>query len=150
MTSTNIVDVVDGWCGAAYDEKGAATKQKFHRLAATKLRALAVELALPASSYEVRSNKAGDAVTGEVTLHGEQVYVQVTGLQGILARTCKGRRDYGGGRNHWLPLSLLDDVPRLAQAIKGRLEREKGGQGCSPGGAEPGATLASAAAPTAT
>jgi len=59
------------------------------------------------------------AVSGEVTLHHEQLYVQIcqpaTGCDsGILIRTCRGRKDYTGGRNHFAPLSLLDDIPVLA------------------------------------
>lgn len=62
------------------------------------------------------------AVSGEVTLHHDHVYVQVGqfGLSsghGILIRACKGRKDYTGGPNHFLPLSKLDDIAALAAAI---------------------------------
>ena len=36
---------------------------------------------------------------------------------GVLIRTCQGRRDYTGGANHYAPLSLLDDLPALADRI---------------------------------
>ena len=37
---------------------------------------------------------------------------------GILIRTCEGRKDYTGGRNHFAPLSLLDDIPALASRCR--------------------------------
>lgn len=37
---------------------------------------------------------------------------------GILIRTCKGRRDYVGGRNHFAPLSMLDDLSALASRVR--------------------------------
>ena len=44
---------------------------------------------------------AGTAVSGEITLHGDHLYVQVSqsalgSHSGILFRTCKGRKDYVG------------------------------------------------------
>jgi hypothetical protein len=63
------------------------------------------------------------AVSGEITLHHDRIHVQVcqpaTGADsGILIRTCEGRRDYTGGRNHFVPLSLLDDIPALAVRVR--------------------------------
>ena len=37
---------------------------------------------------------------------------------GILIRTCEGRRDYEGGRNHLAPLSLLDHPAELAEYVR--------------------------------
>src|SRR3546814_14054234 len=61
------------------------------------------------ASFDLRSNQGGIAVSGEITLHHEHVYVQVcqpaTGADsGILIRSCKGRRDYTGGPNNFAPL----------------------------------------------
>jgi hypothetical protein len=104
----------------AYNE---ANKAAFHREARKRLAQLAVELDLPLGSYDLRSNKAGIAGSGEVTLHGLDVYVQVsqssmgTG-RGILYRTCKGRRDYSGGTNNFASLYELDDPRALAARIK--------------------------------
>ena len=63
----------------------------------------------------MRSNRGGVAVSGEVTLHGQNLYVQIcqpaTGHDsGILIRTCEGRKDYTGGANNFAPLSLLDNL----------------------------------------
>ena len=64
-------------------------------------------------------------MSGEVTLHHDRVYIQVsqpaTGHDsGILIRRCKGRKDYTGERNHFASLSLLDDLPALASARQRR------------------------------
>jgi hypothetical protein len=37
---------------------------------------------------------------------------------GILIRTCKGRKDYTGGPNHFVALTMLDDIPALAAAVR--------------------------------
>ena len=98
-------------------------KQHFHATARARLRKLASALGFPPGTYDLRSNQGGIAVSGEITLHHERVYVQVcqpaTGADsGILIRTCEGRRDYTGGRNHFAPLALLDDIPALAGRVR--------------------------------
>jgi hypothetical protein len=104
----------------AYDE---AQKRRFHSTARSRLKLLATELCLPAGSFDIRSNKGGVAVSGEITLHHDRVYIQVGqfGLSsghGILIRTCKGRKDYTGGPNHFIALTMLDDTPALAAAVR--------------------------------
>jgi hypothetical protein len=102
-------------------------KVAFHKAGRAKLRALAQALFLPKECYDLRSNQGGIAVSGEITLHTDSIYVQISqsalgGGMGILIRTCKGRKDYTGGRNHWLSLSALDDIPRLAHYVRRVLE----------------------------
>ena len=104
----------------AYDGE---QKKAFHRQARIALRALAKELRLSPNSFDVRSCVGGVAVSGEIILHGETIYIQVcqpaTGADsGILIRTCEGRRDYEGGRNHLAPLSLLDRPAELAGYVR--------------------------------
>ena len=105
----------------AYD---AAQKQRFHRTAQVRLRRLADALGFAPGAYDLRSNRGGIAVSGEITLHHERVYVQASqsavagATTGLLIRTCRGRRDYTGGRNHLEPLSLLDDTPALARRVR--------------------------------
>lgn len=103
----------------SYDDE---QKRRFHATARSRLKKLATALQLSLGTYDIRSNKAGIAVSGEITLHHDRVYVQVGqfGLSsghGILIRTCEGRKDFTGGPNHFLPLSRLDDIPALAAAI---------------------------------
>ena len=98
-------------------------KRRFHTVTRARLRRLAAELGLSPASFDLRSNQGGIAVSGEITLHHERVYVQVCqpaarADTGILIRTCEGRRDYTGGRNHFAPLSMLDDIPALAARVR--------------------------------
>jgi hypothetical protein len=81
----------------AYDEDA---KRRFHNAARRQLRRLASALAL--NPFDLRSNKAGIAIAGDVTLHGERLYVQVSqtalsDVHGVRFRTCNGRRDFVGG-----------------------------------------------------
>ncbi|WP_210234905.1 hypothetical protein [Methylocystis sp. B8] len=104
----------------AYD---GAQKKLFHQNGRTALRALAKELRLPPNSFDIRSCLGGVAVSGEIILHGENIYIQLsqpaTGADsGILIRSCNGRRDYEGGRNHFAPLSLLDEPAALASDVR--------------------------------
>lgn len=100
------------------DEKG---KPEFHRAAARYLRHLAKLLRLPGDSYAVRSNKAGPAVSGEVVLHGEWIYMYICGScvsgPGALVRACRGQKDYHGGPNNWLRWDQLKDVDAVATFI---------------------------------
>jgi len=100
----------------AYD---SAQKRTFHVTGLKRLRALAKALGFASNSFDVRSNCGGIAVSGEVTLHHEKLYVQISqpatrADTGILIRTCKGRKDYTGGRNHFASLSSLEDITKLA------------------------------------
>ncbi|MGE0282675.1 MAG: hypothetical protein AB7P20_18975 [Rhizobiaceae bacterium] len=101
----------------------AEQKKRFHTMARSRLKKLAAELRLPPGSYDLRSNKAGIAVSGEVTLHHHCAYIQVGQFgmasgHGILIRTCRGRKDYIGGANHFVVLTMLDDIPALAAAVR--------------------------------
>lgn len=105
-------------CAYAPDQK-----RRFHATARARLRQLAVAMRWSVGRYDLRSNQGGIAVSGEITLHHEAVYVQVcqpaAGWDtGILIHTCRGRRDYAGGPNRFAPLSLLDDVPALARRVR--------------------------------
>ena len=111
---------MDWYARCAYEPD---RKRRFHLTARARLRALADALGFPPSSFDVRSNQGGIAVSGEITLHHDSVYIQVsqpaTGWDsGILVRTCNGRRDYVGGRNNYAPLSALDDLPELARRVR--------------------------------
>jgi len=110
----------DWYRSASYD---AHQKQLFHRHARARLKALAQELKFPSGSFDLRSNAGGIAISGEITLHHDAVYIQVcqpaTGWgSGIMIRTCKGRRDYTGGANNFVPLRMLDDPSALADRVR--------------------------------
>ena len=113
------------YTSCAYNE---AQKRSFHATGRNRLKALATALRLEPGSFDIRSNLGGVAVSGEVTLHGEHLYVQIcqpaTGADsGILIRACKGRKDYTGGPNNFAPLALLDDIPALAVRCRSVLAR---------------------------
>ena len=106
----------------AYDDHA---KRLFHSRARSQLRRLAIALGLQPGSYDLRSNQGGIAVSGEITLHSERLYVQAAQSvmghdNGILFRTCKGRKDYVGGSNNFAPLDLLNRHQELARQIRER------------------------------
>lgn len=109
----------------AYDN---VQKRSFHITGMKRLRALAKELNFVEDSFDIRSNCGGIAVSGEVTLHSERLYVQISqpatrADTGILIRTCKGRKDYVGGRNNFASLSKLEDIPCLARLCRSVMEQ---------------------------
>ena len=101
----------------------AEAKRLFHSRARSQLRRLATALGLEPGSYDLRSNQAGIAVSGEITLHSDHLYVQVSQSamgyhSGILFRTCKGRKDFVGGTNNFASLDLLNRPGELAHWIR--------------------------------
>ena len=104
----------------AYDGEA---KRAFHSHARRRLKQVAAALGLSPDKYDLRSNLAGIAVAGEITLHADRIYVQVsqsfTGYDSsILFRTCDGREDYVGGANNFASLELLNRPKELARRIK--------------------------------
>ena len=82
----------------------AGSKKKRFKTAATSfLKSLAVDLELEEGSYGIRFNAGGPAVSGEATLHGSNIYIQIDRSAylkfNVLYRTCKGLRDFTGGTN---------------------------------------------------
>jgi hypothetical protein len=103
----------------AYD----AEAKRFHSRVKSQLRRIATALGLEPGSYDLRSNQAGIAVSGEITLHGDRLYLQVSQSamghhSGVLFRTCKGRKDYVGGPNNFASLDLLNRPDALAHWIR--------------------------------
>src|SRR5260370_41360138 len=90
-----------------------AAKRAFHSRARRQLKRLANALGLAPGGCAISSNPGGIAVSGEVTLHADQVYVQAcqpaTGHDtGLMFRACQGRKDYYGGPNNFASLDLLN------------------------------------------
>ncbi len=117
---SNTATAFDFRKSVSYD---AAAKKMFHSRARRQLKQLAAALGLAPGTYDLRSNQGGIAVSGEVTLHGDHLYVQVcqpaTGHDtGIMFRTCQGRTDYYGGRNNFISLDALNRPDALARRIK--------------------------------
>lgn len=106
--------------GVAYDEPA---KRLFHSEGRASLARLAGALALDSGTFEIRSNKAGPAVSGEVTLHAEILWVQLSlGPFGpgreICFRRVQGRGDHNGERNHWASVSELLAPDNFAERIR--------------------------------
>lgn len=104
---------------APYDEDA---KDEWLRKGRAVARRLAKDLALPKGTYEVRANPGGIAVSGEIILHHERIYVVLSGFAGDDAgymRTCSGREDYLGGPNEPAP----DTYPALLAAAESLLRR---------------------------
>lgn len=108
-----------------YSEESFRRKERFHSLGKKVCRALADALGLSKGSYDVRSNKGGTAVAGEVTLHAENLYIQFSDCalrRGFMVRPCKGRKDYCGGVNNWVDYSALFNFKRGVEEIKNLLK----------------------------
>lgn len=85
-------------------------KKEFHSRARCVLRYIR-EKHLDGDECDIRPCKGGIAVSGEMTLHSDHVYVQMSAdtfigpgnRPCVLVRSCTGRKDYTGGRNQWFP-----------------------------------------------
>lgn len=106
-----------------YSDMGAARKRAFHNDGRRFLKGLAAVVGLPAGSFDVRNNRGGIAVSGEVTLHSDTLYVQLyeSAVQpgvGMLYRRCRGRRDYCGEQNHFADPAALDDAEQMERFVQ--------------------------------
>lgn len=132
-----------------YSNEGATSKAAFHTQGKKFLKELDAVLN-PNGDHakQIRSNLGGVAVSGEVTLHSEHMYVQISehatsrGLS-IMYRTCDGLKDYSGHTNNFISmrdfanpdrqdsviatmLKMIDrEVERIAEKA-GSQERQRG------------------------
>jgi hypothetical protein len=86
----------------AYD---ADAKDAFHRNARRQLKLLAAALGLPPAKFDLRSNKAGIAVSGEITLHADHPTGHGRGDSGMAKSTC-----YASGGYRALPLDVAEGL----------------------------------------
>ena len=110
--------------GVAYDEPA---KRLFHSEGRTAMRRLAEALDLEGGSFDIRSNKAGPAVSGEITLHGETLWVQLSlgsfsPDREVCFRKVRDRQDHVGERNHWATVRELIEPDRFAARIRRELK----------------------------
>lgn len=101
----------------------ADRKAEFHRRAGAVLKYLAKLLRYEKGDYDLRHNQGGIAVSGEITLHSDTLYVQIAQSamgpdMGVLWRTCDGRKDYCGHQNQWSRWSVLEDMDDLAEQMQ--------------------------------
>jgi hypothetical protein len=96
-------------------------KALFHSQGKRIAKDIANALNLPEGSYDIRSNPGGIAVSGEITLHGVNIYIQFSQspfTKGFMYRTCKGRKDYTGGPNKWIQWNELKDFDNVIRKLK--------------------------------
>lgn len=107
-----------------------AAKKALGQSMKSVLRAIAKADGLQSGQYDVRYNPGGTAVKGDGVLHSDDLYVSVSpdcAGPGVLVRNCKGRKDYTGGANGWLPWkSFLEagSPSELCQRIRGIAPRQ--------------------------
>ena len=65
---------MDWYKPCAYDD---AQKRRFHATGRKRLKALAAALGFEPGSFDLRCNQGGIAVSGEITLHADTLYVQI-------------------------------------------------------------------------
>lgn len=112
-----------------YSDESSARKNSLHTQGKTFLKTIAKVLGLGLKDYDLRSNKAGIAVSGEVTLHADHLYIQISesfsgrGLS-ILFRGCDSRKDYSGHQNNTCSMEQFGGVlqehylKRMKQAME--------------------------------
>jgi hypothetical protein len=111
----------------AYTAEGEKRKNQFHRLGASLLQDIACALKLHPTTYEVRWNPGGIAVCGDVTLHGENIYINFSQSclgpdWGFMYRSCKGCKDYVGGHNQWMKWDKLLNLPLAIASFRGIID----------------------------
>lgn len=85
-------------------------KDTLHRSGKRLLLEIAAAVNMAPEAYDITSNKGGNGVMGEVTLHSDRLYLNVHVLNGelrVMYRTCNGRKDYCGGMNRYVGVSEL-------------------------------------------
>ena len=120
MTKKDYQWFVDTVKNTAADYPCGSVKTRWLSTGRSLLKQLAKALNLPTGSYKVRVNKAGPAVSGDIILHGEYLYVSLT--QGFndgsfMWRYCDGCKDYTGRANHWASWEVLLDSEHFAASI---------------------------------
>jgi hypothetical protein len=116
MSLQKLVSVLNS--DLSYNEEG---KKAFHKEAKSALRKVAKALHLNSNDFDLRSNKGGVAVSGEVTLHTDTLYLQISQSMGkatVLFRSCNGRKDYSGGQNRYANVESLLDESTLSTFLK--------------------------------
>jgi len=97
------------------------------RKATHALRILATELGFGLADFDLRSSRV-NGQTESVTLHADHLYVQVSMQEnphckgGVLIRSCKSRKDYGGTNNNFVKYDELGFAFNLAKKCRKVME----------------------------
>jgi len=87
-------------------------KELFHKSARSLLNKVAKELGYQKTQFNIRSNKGGPAVLGDVILHSDNLYINLGGSycnDKFMYRKVKHQKDYTGGTNNWMTYQELCD-----------------------------------------
>ncbi len=117
MTNTEIKVLISLTKSEIHAYEGYS-KANFKRLGTKYLKMIAKRLGC---TEKVSWNPGGIAVSGDIILHTEHLYVNMSqcGLgMGFMYRSCKGIKDYTGGTNHWMQWEKLLDVDYVVDAFK--------------------------------
>ena len=119
------VDIDIFTTNVSYDD---AKKRVFHLHAGAILKALAKELGYQKGDFDLRHNQGGIAVSGEIILHSDNLYVQISQSalgpdHGFMWRVCRNRHDYTGLQNRWAKWEKLLDLPSLAREMQQAVEQ---------------------------
>jgi hypothetical protein len=96
-------------------------KPEFHQKAKKVLRYVAEQLGLKKGEFNIRSNMGGIAVSGEVALHANDIYIQMDAWNmggKFMFRSCKGQRDYTGGPNNWMFWKDIRDIDKAIERFQ--------------------------------
>ena len=107
-------DVARGEGSPDHENPHSYAKLAFHSKGRAVLRRIAKEMGLQSGTYDIRSNLGGVGVSGEVTLHGEHIYICFSAdsaTHQFMYRSCNGRKDYTGGSNNWMSWEGLNNLP---------------------------------------
>lgn len=129
MTPKQYVNLVMSTPITGYDDyesglnSSPSLKEEWLKAGRSIAKKLAKELGLAKGEFEVRVNRAGVAVSGDVHLHGSWIYVSLeqgccSRDFGFMYRSCKGMKDYTGGCNRWAKWDELLDLKTLAEKMK--------------------------------
>jgi hypothetical protein len=114
--------------GSTFPGYDDTSKAEFHNLAKKYLKRLASVMELEAGTFTIRSNKGGIAVLGEVTLHSDNLYIQLGGSGGnerFYYRCVKGQKDFTGGRNAWMNYKDITDIHAVAEIFTKHLDANR-------------------------
>ena len=100
----------------------ADKKRQFRLDALFVLKAIADLMELQKDEFEIRWNEGGIAVSGEATLHSNEIYIQFAqsaggGNASFMWRTCKGQKDYTGGFNRWANWKSLLNLDTFVERV---------------------------------
>jgi hypothetical protein len=101
----------------------SAIKEQFISLSRSYLRMIAKELCLTKEQFDLRVNRAGVAVSGDIHLHTDKLYVDFSQSclgsdMGFMFRHCESQKDFTGGANRWMKWERLTDIPYVIEQFK--------------------------------